>query len=110
MSELTVTDVFTKQIPSRLAEEPDLVRRIDGSYQFRLTGNGGGDWLVDLTRESDHCRQATVDNVGVTITMSVPDFLGLVQGRLNGRMAFMQGKLKVEGDFSLAMKLKELLG
>ena len=110
MSDITVADVFTRQIPDRLVDQPDLVRQIDGCYQFHLTGEGGGEWVVDLTQPSDQCRQATVDDAGVTITMSAADFLDLVQGRLNGRMALMQGKLKVDGDFSLAMKLQQFLG
>ena len=107
---MTVNEVFTKQIPERLEQQPDLIRQIDDRYQFHLTGRGGGQWVVDLTQEVDHCRQATVEDAGVTITMSATDFLDLAMGRLNGRMAFMQGKLKVTGNLSLAMKLQQLLG
>jgi putative sterol carrier protein len=37
------------------------------------------------------------------------DFLAIVNGKLNPQMAFMSGKLKVQGDMGLAMKLQQLL-
>jgi putative sterol carrier protein len=33
-----------------------------------------------------------------------------VEGKLDGMGAFMSGKLKVQGDLSLAMRLQTLLG
>jgi putative sterol carrier protein len=42
--------------------------------------------------------------------MTAKDFLDLVKKKLNGQMAFMQGKLKLKGDMSLALKLQQLIG
>jgi putative sterol carrier protein len=42
--------------------------------------------------------------------MAASDFLDMVSGKLNGQMAFMTGKLKVEGDMMLAMQLGNVLG
>jgi putative sterol carrier protein len=44
-----------------------------------------------------------------TISVSKDDFLRLAQGKLDPTMAFMQGKLKVNGDMGVAMKLQPLL-
>ena len=44
-----------------------------------------------------------------TVTVGFDDFLKLAQGALDPTMAFMQGKLKVEGDMSIAMKLQPIL-
>lgn len=44
-----------------------------------------------------------------TITMSKSDFDDLIAGELNPTAAFMQGKLKVDGDMSVAMSLSSLL-
>jgi len=41
--------------------------------------------------------------------MAASDFLDLVDGKLDGTMAFMSGKLKVKGDMGLAMKLQNVL-
>ena len=44
-----------------------------------------------------------------TIKLSLEDLEDLVSGDLNPTMAFMSGKIKVEGDMSVAMALSQLL-
>lgn len=44
-----------------------------------------------------------------TIKLSLEDFESLVAGDLNPTMAFMTGKIKVEGDMSVAMALSQLI-
>lgn len=44
-----------------------------------------------------------------TISMSKDDFESLVSGELNPTAAFMQGKMKVDGDMSAAMALSQVL-
>ena len=110
MSDLTCQEIFGTKIPERLASKPDVAKQINSSYQFDLTGDGGGSWVVDLTQASDHVKEGTLENPGVTITMAAEDFVGIVSGKLNPQMAFMTGKLKLKGDMSLALKLQQILG
>lgn len=44
-----------------------------------------------------------------TVIISINDFLKLAEGDLNPQMAFMMGKLRVEGDMSLALQLGSIL-
>jgi len=44
-----------------------------------------------------------------TIKLAWDDFIALAEGRLDPMMAFMQGKLKIDGDMMLAQKLAPLL-
>jgi putative sterol carrier protein len=44
-----------------------------------------------------------------TILMALDDFLAMSQGQLDPMMAFMQGKMKVQGDMMLAQRLAPLL-
>jgi putative sterol carrier protein len=44
-----------------------------------------------------------------TIKMSMDDFKAMAAGQLDGMTAFMTGKLKIEGDMGVAMKLQGLL-
>jgi putative sterol carrier protein len=44
----------------------------------------------------------------ITITMKESDYLDMINGKLNGQMAFMTGKLKIAGDMGLALKLQNL--
>ena len=44
-----------------------------------------------------------------TIKMDFSDFADLIGGKLDGMSAFMTGKLKIEGDMGVAMKLQSIL-
>jgi putative sterol carrier protein len=107
---LTPKQIFEEKIADRLKTNPDVATKIASSYQFKITGDNGGEWAVDLTRTEDFVVPGTIDAPKVTITMTSKDFVDLVEGRLNGQMAFMTGKLKLTGDMSLALKLQQILG
>ncbi|RUZ70765.1 sterol-binding protein, partial [Mesorhizobium sp. M7A.F.Ca.US.006.01.1.1] len=44
------------------------------------------------------------------IKLSLDDLDSLIAGDLNPTMAFMTGKIKVEGDMTVAMALSQLIG
>jgi putative sterol carrier protein len=44
----------------------------------------------------------------MTMTMAAQDYVDMINGKLNGQMAFMSGKLKMAGDMGLAMKMQHL--
>lgn len=44
-----------------------------------------------------------------TVKVDFEDFKKLAAGAMDPTMAFMQGKLKVQGDMSVAMKLQSIL-
>lgn len=45
-----------------------------------------------------------------TFVMSRDDFEDLARGRLDPAMAMMRGRIKVEGDLSVAMRLRLVIG
>ncbi len=107
---LTVQDVFEKHIPERIAAKPDMPAKINSVYQFVLSGDGGGEYFVDLTQAENHVQKGTHASPNVTVTMAAGDFINMIGGKLNAQMAFMSGKLKVKGEMALALKLQQLLG
>jgi len=44
-----------------------------------------------------------------TLKMDFSDFYDLIDRKLDGMTAFMTGKLKIEGDMGVAMKLQSIL-
>lgn len=44
-----------------------------------------------------------------TLSLKWDNFIKMAKGEMDPTMAFMQGKLKVSGDMSVAMQLKELM-
>lgn len=75
----------------------------DRSVKFDTQGDG----VIVIDGKSISTTDAPAD---CTIKLSLDDLESLVAGELSPTAAFMQGKLKVEGDMSVAMALQSLLG
>jgi len=59
----------------------------------------------------DGASVSTIDGpADCTIKLSLDDLESLIAGDLNPTMAFMTGKLKIDGDMSVAMALSQLIG
>ena len=111
MADVTnVKDVFEKHMPQRLQSKPDVVAKINSVYQFNISGPGGGAWFVDCTQPGGKIGAGSAPNAKCTVAATDADFLAIVNKKLNAQMAFMSGKLKIQGDMGLAMKLQQLLG
>ena len=67
-----------------------------------------------VVRIDDSVSPAVVDNTDAptdcTVKVSMADFMDMASGKQNPQMAFMMGKLKVDGDMSVAMQLGSILG
>ena len=50
------------------------------------------------------------NDADVTLTCSSQTFLGLIEGDVNPQMAFMMGKLKIDGDMGTALAFAKALG
>ena len=79
---------------------------IGGVYKFVLDGDGGGTFVINLkddpgVTEGDRPAQCT-------IKMAANDWVDLLEGRAKDRNLFFAGKLKIEGNMGLAMKLQKL--
>ena len=69
---------------------------------------GGSEGALMLDGQAN---QVTEDDgaADTTIKVSWQDWQDMSEGKLDGMTAFMQGKLKVEGDMSSAMQLQGVL-
>jgi F420-dependent oxidoreductase-like protein len=103
------TAVF-EHMSQRVAENPNLVQRVNATFQFHIDGDPGGDWVVDLKQGDGDVRGGVIENADCTISMAEGDFVDLASGKLNAMAAFAQGKIKIQGNPMLATKLQGLFG
>ncbi|MDR9483673.1 MULTISPECIES: SCP2 sterol-binding domain-containing protein [Sediminimonas] len=75
----------------------------DGSAKFVIEGEGAV--IVD-----GQGARAGDDDADVTLTADAETFQSMMDGDTNPTAAFMSGKLTVDGDMGLAMKLGSVLG
>lgn len=73
-----------------------------GTAKFEIEGEGAV--IIDATGA-----RASDDDADVTLTANVDTFQGIMSGDTNPTSAFMTGKLKVDGDMGMAMKLATVL-
>jgi hypothetical protein len=105
-----VQQAMETDMPAKIAAHPDLRKDINAPLNFNITGQGGGQWGVDLRKNSDWVQRGQIANPKATITISADDFMGLRQGKLDGMTLFQQGRIKFEPfDMGVAMKLGDLL-
>src|SRR5512133_411177 len=109
MAAENVKEGFEKQMPERLKGRPDVVSKINAVYQFNISGPNGGQWSVDCTQPGGAVTAGQSSAAKCTVNCTDADFLNIVNGKLNAQMAFMSGKLKIQGDMGLAMKLQQIL-
>jgi F420-dependent oxidoreductase-like protein len=102
----TPASIF-ERMATRIAENPGLAAKIGASFQFNLTGEQSGSWVIDLKNAAE-VRRGELTGADCTITMSDVDFVALATGQLNPMAAFSTGKLKLQGNPMTAMKLQGL--
>ncbi|MEL6568979.1 MAG: SCP2 sterol-binding domain-containing protein [Pseudomonadota bacterium] len=82
--------------------------------------SGGGDFTKKVKFDFGDVGKLFIDGAGgsasnddgdadATIKVDWDDFQKISSGDMDATMAFMQGKLKVEGDMSVAMQLQSLM-
>ncbi|NHB75130.1 SCP2 sterol-binding domain-containing protein [Rhodobacter calidifons] len=75
----------------------------DGVAKFVIPGEGAIMLDASGVRPGD-------EEADVTLTADADVFRAILDGEMNPTMAFMTGKLKVDGSMGLAMKLGSVLG
>jgi putative sterol carrier protein len=94
---------LTEDLRGRVKSAPPL------GHKVRFDLGGDGTILWDGTGQANQVGNEDGE-AETTISISAEDFAKLMGGELDPTMAYMTGKLKIEGDMGVAMKLSGALG
>lgn len=102
----TARELMT-QAATKVTAQSAALSQIGASYKFVLTGEGGGTWLLDLKGKATLTEgDGTAD---CTLKLDAADFTQLMAGTTQAPALFFGGRLQIEGDMGLAMKLEPLM-
>ena len=90
--------------------DPAKIEGVDAVILFNLSGEGGGKWTATIADGKVTVEEGETASPTMTLSMAGQDLVALSNGELNPVAAFMQGRIKVSGDMSLAMRLQSILG
>jgi len=104
---------FSEWAPQAVARDPDRRKRIeklDARIQFRLAGDGGGDFYLDIADGSVRGGSGEVDSPDLTLKTDIDTWRQLNAGTIKAPTAVMKGKLKFEGSMYLALRIHFIIG
>jgi putative sterol carrier protein len=105
MADPTIQD-FMSRMPAAFI--PEKAAGVEAGIQLKLTGAQASDWYVTIQDGKCTTAQGSLPAPSLTLTADADDFIRIFTGQMDGMQAFMQGKLKLAGDMSVAMKLMGL--
>ena len=102
MADITVRQMILNH---ERAFKPEAAEGVEAVIQYHLTGEEGGDWIINIKEGKCTVAEGVAENPKMTLTADARDFGDVLLGKANGMQYFMQGKLRLAGDLNLAMKL-----
>lgn len=99
---ISVKPIF-EAMPLSLNKEA--AKDADAVYQFNLSGEGGGQFVVTIKHGTCNVQEGVAPAPDATVSVSAADYLNIVTGAYPFGLAFMNGRLKVDGNLRLVVRM-----
>jgi putative sterol carrier protein len=96
---------FFEQLAARTAGGSERTRGLTATYRFDV--DGAGSWRVEVDDGAVSVGESDAD-ADCVIAVSEDTLLGIVSGRQSATGALLMGRIRLEGDAALAMRLRDL--
>ena len=74
-------------------------------YQFNLSGDGGGQFAVTIRNGECKVEEGIAPTPDATISATAADYVNIATGTYPFGLAFINGRLKIEGDLRLVLRM-----
>ncbi len=98
-------EIFEKMPVAFLTEK---AANTNAVIKLELTGEGAGDWALKIANGAITVNEGRAPSPNLTLTMAASDYVALSLGEANPVNLFMAGKIKLQGDMTLAMKFPDM--
>ncbi|HIE96975.1 MAG TPA: aminotransferase class III-fold pyridoxal phosphate-dependent enzyme [Planctomycetes bacterium] len=106
---LDVPKVFNEELPAIFATNADAARQIGVRFQICVTGDGGGEWFVDVSKSGPSVTKGNPGGADCGITIAVEDFRTLYDNPDTDMVRlYFSGKVQFSGDTKKAGRLRQL--
>ncbi|MBW2260578.1 MAG: SCP2 sterol-binding domain-containing protein [Deltaproteobacteria bacterium] len=107
---MTSAEYFEQKAPGLVEKKRDEAAEVAATFQFDITGDGGGKWIVDLKNDPPGVK-AGEEECDCNIDISNEDFVALVEAESKMTVVmelFSTGRMKVSNPM-LGMKITKVL-
>jgi len=96
-------------LADQMNRNPEGVAGLRAVFRFELSGEESGVYQVTFNGDQVTYSEGAAGDADCTLHLSDQNLVKLIHGELNPTTAFMMGKLKVQGNLGLSLKLQQVL-
>lgn len=108
-SKKTDADKFFEFVRKFLKSNPKFLKKGVGVFQFEVSGETDSFWQLNLAEPPGSVRKGKSKSPDVTVKIKEKHLLKIASKELSVATAFVQGRIKLEGDSAIGMKLASIL-
>jgi len=90
------------------AFQGDKAKGVHASYQWELSGPNGGDWRLSVDDGTYKTGRGKINNPNVTFVASDENWVAMSNKTLNVSLAYLTGRLKIQGSHRLVKELDKI--
>ena len=90
------------------AFQGDKAKGVHASYQWKLSGPNGGDWWLIVNDGTYTMGRGKMHDPSVTFVASDEDWVAMSNKTLNVSLAYLTGRLKIQGSHRLVKELDKI--
>lgn len=103
---VTTAKEYFETLPERFVA--DAAKGMNAVFQWELSGDDGTTFHAIVDDGKLEIHEGAHDSPKVTLKMIASDYVEVANGKMNGQLAAMTGKLKVGGNIMMARKMTKI--